>query len=64
MTDRENLEYIVFETIFISDPPIFSQGRGRELLGMKTMMEFRTWSIDYMEKGLDEYGEKRVGEVL
>jgi hypothetical protein len=51
--DRQNLEELVRICLTDENPPI-SIGKGKELLGFKTMNEMREWLNPTMESGLDE----------
>jgi hypothetical protein len=49
MTDRQNLEWLVYYCLNLEEPVITSS-RGKKLLNLKTMEEMKDWYNEYHKK--------------
>ena len=58
MTDRENLEWLVWWCLW-QDEPVISASRARELLGFRYTSEIRKWYQDYHLRMTTKKAEKR-----
>lgn len=59
MTDRENLEFLVYLAMEGKEP-LISVGLAKELLGFDCMEDFRTWWEKY---NLEETQRRRFQEI-
>jgi hypothetical protein len=45
---RKDIEWLVYESQFVSKEPLMSSSRAREVLGFRTEREYMEWAMRYL----------------